>query len=101
MIVTANLRDFPAESLGDVGLEVQHPDDFLLNQLDLEPDLTIATLHRQAAATKRPSITTPVVLEHLALCGVSGLPPRQLISSGEDSETDLVRPRPSVHTFAP
>jgi len=70
MIVTANLRDFPAESLGDVGLEVQHPDDFLLNQLDLEPDRTMASLHRQAAAMKRPAMTTPALLEHLAKCGV-------------------------------
>lgn len=70
MIVTANLRDFPSDVLGSVGLEVQHPDDFLLNQLDLEPDLTMATLHRQAAATKRPAITTRVLLGHLAKCGV-------------------------------
>ena len=70
MIVTANLRDFPSDVLGSVGLEVQHPDDFLLNQLHLEPDLTMATLHRQAAATKRPAITTTVLLGHLAKCGV-------------------------------
>jgi predicted nucleic acid-binding protein len=70
MIVTANLRDFPLDVLGAVGLEVQHPDDFLLNQLDLDPDLTMATLHRQAAATKRPAITTTVLLEHLTKCGV-------------------------------
>lgn len=57
-IVTANLRDFPADLLAARGLEVQHPDEFLLNQLDLEPDLTIATLHRQAAATHRPPMTT-------------------------------------------
>ncbi len=70
VIVTANLRDFPSDLLGSIGLEVQHPDDFLLNQLDLQPDLTMATLHRQAAATKRPAITTPVLLGHLAKCGV-------------------------------
>lgn len=72
MIVTANVRDFPSDVLGSVGLEVQHPDDFLLNQLDLEPDLTMATLHRQAAATKRPAITTRLLLRHLAKCGVPG-----------------------------
>lgn len=70
LIVTANLRDFPSVMLRSVGLEVQHPDDFLLNQLDLEPDFTMATLHRQAAATRRPAITTPVLLGHLAKCGV-------------------------------
>lgn len=69
MIVTANVRDFPAEVLEPLGLEVQHPDEFLLNQLDLEPDITIATLHRQASATRRPAITTKVLLDHLARCG--------------------------------
>lgn len=69
-IVTANTRDFPSEVLKPLGLEVQHPDGFLLNQLDLEPDLTIATLHRQAAATRRPAITTRMLLEHLSKCGV-------------------------------
>lgn len=70
LIVTANVRDFPAEVVGSLGVEVQHPDEFLLNQLDLEPDLTIGTLHRQAAATKRPAITTKALLAHLARCGV-------------------------------
>ncbi|MFZ1283540.1 MAG: hypothetical protein WAQ75_05375 [Propionicimonas sp.] len=53
MIGTANVRDFPAEILERMGLEVHHPDEFLLNQLDLEPDLTIATLRRQITATRR------------------------------------------------
>ncbi|QXT62932.1 hypothetical protein [Tessaracoccus palaemonis] len=70
MVVTANVRDFPIEVLEPLGLEVQHPDEFLLNQLDLEPDLTVASLHRQAAATRRPVITTRVLLDHLARCGV-------------------------------
>ena len=70
MIVTANVRDFPRDLLEPIGLEVQHPDEFLLNQLDLEPDLAIATLHRQAAATQRQAITTKVLLDHLARCGV-------------------------------
>lgn len=70
LLVTANVRDFPPEVLEPLGLEVQHPDDFLLNQLDLEPDLTIATLHQQAAATKRPTVTTAALLEKLGRCGV-------------------------------
>lgn len=72
LIVTANTRDFPTGVLSGMGLEVQHPDEFLLNQLDLEPDLTIAALHRQAAATRRPAITTKILLGHLAKCGVPG-----------------------------
>lgn len=71
LIVTAKVRDFPSDLLGSMGLEVQHPDEFLLNQLDLEPDLTIAALRRQAAATNRPVITTAALLSHLARCGVA------------------------------
>ncbi len=70
LIVTANLRDFPDETLEPLGIEVQHPDVFLLNQLDLEPDITVATLHRQAAAAQRPTMTTRVLLDYLARCGV-------------------------------
>lgn len=72
MIVTANIRDFPANLLEPLGLEVQDPDTFLLNQLDLEPDITIATLHRQAAATRSPATTTRALLDHLAKTGVPG-----------------------------
>lgn len=82
MIVTANLRDFPGDLLEPMGLEVQDPDTFLLNQLDLEPDLTIATLHRQAAATRRPAITTKVLLDHLARCGVLAFAAQQVLSCG-------------------
>mgnify|MGYP001185078229 CR=1 FL=1 len=36
-IVTFNLGDFPTQALAPFGVEAQHPDDFLLNQLDLNP----------------------------------------------------------------
>ncbi|WP_232487593.1 PIN domain-containing protein [Burkholderia ubonensis] len=34
-IVTANLRDFPAEFVSPYGIEVIHPDRFIINQWDL------------------------------------------------------------------
>ncbi|GAA3442159.1 PIN domain-containing protein [Planomonospora venezuelensis] len=42
LIITCNLRDFPAESCDLHGIEVQHPDDFLLDLLEREP----AAIHR-------------------------------------------------------
>jgi hypothetical protein len=36
-IITANAKDFPATALAPLGLEAVHPDDFLLDQLDLSP----------------------------------------------------------------
>jgi hypothetical protein len=70
LIVTANLSDFPASSLAPLGLETQGLDDFLLNQLDLDPDVVIRVLHAQAAATQRPAITFDALVDHLARCGV-------------------------------
>jgi predicted nucleic acid-binding protein len=37
VIVTQNLRDFPAAALTQFGIEAQHPDDFLCNHLNLAP----------------------------------------------------------------
>jgi hypothetical protein len=37
VIVTANLRDFPAEILAEFGIAAQHPDEFVLHLLDLAP----------------------------------------------------------------
>jgi hypothetical protein len=39
VIVTHNLRDFPEEVLRPFGIEARHPDGFLLDCLDLAPDL--------------------------------------------------------------
>lgn len=36
-IVTFNLADFPAAALAPIGVEAQHPDDFLINRVDLNP----------------------------------------------------------------
>ena len=51
-------------------MEVQHPDEFLLNLLDLDPDRTVRVLYEQARATHDPAITLPALLGQLARCGV-------------------------------
>lgn len=70
MIVTNNLKDFPSEALDLLGLEAQSLDDFLLNQLDLEPDITMRVLGMQAAEAKNPSQGRPGVLEKVCRAGV-------------------------------
>jgi predicted nucleic acid-binding protein len=67
-IVTANVRDYPVDILGPLNVEVIHPDDFLLNQLDLAPRVVLEVLREQAAHTRRPPLT-PVDL--IALIGPS------------------------------
>ena len=72
LIVTANLADFPPAALVLLAIEVQHPDDFLLDLLDLDPDRTVRVLFEQAQATQNPGITVAVLLERLRRCGVPG-----------------------------
>lgn len=69
LIVTGNVKDFPPATLGTWDLEVQSPDDFLLNQLDLDPDRVMHALQRQVDAARNPRITLPVLVASLARAG--------------------------------
>ncbi len=65
-IVTANLRDFPADTLRPYNIAALHPDDFLLNQLDLYPHVTIQCVREQVAAYRKPAVTITDFLARLA-----------------------------------
>lgn len=85
-IVTFNLKHFPEASLRWWGIEALHPDEFLLNQLDLAPGTVLGALQCQSQQYTRPPMTIEDVLGRLARCGVPDfadecrrhLPPRQL-----------------------
>jgi len=47
LIVTTNLKDFPVSALEPYGIEAVHPDEFLLDQLDLDPARTLEVLTRK------------------------------------------------------
>lgn len=68
-IVTANLRDFPAQVLEPLGLPAVSPEDFLLDQLDLDPAGTVELLREQARDKKRPPLTVEDVLGALGRAG--------------------------------
>jgi predicted nucleic acid-binding protein len=53
-IVTANLKDFPAAVVGALGIEVIHPDPFIVAQWDLDPLAVIAAFKRMRARWKKP-----------------------------------------------
>lgn len=57
VIVTANLGDFPASALAPYDLDAVHPDDFLLNQLDLYPRQTLLCVREQIAAHRNPAVS--------------------------------------------
>lgn len=70
MIVTRNLRDFPADRLAPLGLTAQPPDAFIVNlfNVGLEPVLAAVRGHR--AALRNPPRTASehlVALERLGL----------------------------------
>lgn len=71
-IITANLTDFPAAALGPFGLEAVHPDDFLLDQLDLSPPTILQVIREQAAHTRRPPLTSQDLATLLGRAGVPG-----------------------------
>ena len=61
-IVTANLKDFPMEAVGALGIEVIHPDQFIVAQWDLDQLVAVAAFKRMRARWKKPSATA----EHFA-----------------------------------
>lgn len=70
-IVTANLKDFPANVMAAHGIEVQHPDDFLMNQLELRPFEALEVIKRVRARRKNPPCTPD---EFIDMVEKSGLP---------------------------
>lgn len=69
-IVTANLADFPSAALHPLGLEAVHPDDFLLDHLDLSPAAIAQVFIEQAADTRRPPLTRQELATILGRAGV-------------------------------
>jgi predicted nucleic acid-binding protein len=70
VIVTFNLRDFPAEALDPFDIAAVHPDDFLLDQLDLYPGITLRTLERQASSYRHEPTTVAALMARLAKSGL-------------------------------
>lgn len=66
LIVTSNIRHFPAASLAPHRVEAQTPDAFLLDLLDADPGLMRETLIDQAADLRNPPSSLDDVLTKLA-----------------------------------
>jgi hypothetical protein len=70
VIVTQNLKDFPEEALAPFGIEVQHPDEFLSNQMNLAPGVFCSSIAKVRARLKNPPYS---VEEYLAILTQQGL----------------------------
>jgi hypothetical protein len=56
-IITANLKDFPQDRVTPFQIEVVHPDDFIVNIVDIDPPKAMAACraHRVAMTQTNPS----------------------------------------------
>lgn len=67
LIVTANLKDFPDAALRPYGIEAIHPDEFLLDQLDLHATRVRQVLTDQRAGYTRPELSIEEFYRTLAV----------------------------------
>lgn len=69
VVVTENIKDFPASALAPYDVVAMHQDDFLLDQLDLSPALVLAGLRRQVSRYRREPRTIDDLPDVLAAPG--------------------------------
>lgn len=62
VIVTYNLSDFPADTLGQYGIEAQHPDEFIIHLIDLAPVAICDAARRQRMNLKNPPQSVDALL---------------------------------------
>ncbi len=85
MIVTANLTDFPAQKLAPFSIDAKHPDEFVLDLIDLAPAKVALVVSEQAASLRNPPRTVHDVLDTLQEQGLvqSVAKLRELLGAGE------------------
>ncbi len=70
VIVTFNLHDFPSQALQQYGVEVQHPDEFILHLLNLNPAMVCSAAEIQRMRLKNPPKTPDEYLDTLLKQGL-------------------------------
>jgi len=73
VIVTSNLKDFPAEALSKYGIEAQHPDEFISRLFDLSPGDVCGAAQRQRASLKNPKMKAEEFLNSLEKQGLASI----------------------------
>ncbi len=71
VVVTFNLRHFPAAALEPFGVEAMHPDELVCDAIDLDSADVLRIVHEQAAALQRPRMTPSELLERLERDGLA------------------------------
>jgi PIN domain len=68
LIVTENIKDFPARILEGHGVQAIRPDDFVMALVASRPDLVLASLRLQRARLKKPPSDQVEFLQALEKC---------------------------------
>ena len=66
LIITFNLKDFPASALAPHNIKAQNPDLFLLHLLDLDEEVVCNTLRQQHQDLKKPPVSMEGLLQTFA-----------------------------------
>lgn len=70
LIVTFNLRDFPQSSLQQYDVVAQHPDEFIIDLLDLHPAGILEAVGNHRRSLKNPPMTVDEYLDKLLAQGL-------------------------------
>ena len=71
LIVTFNLKDFPPDQLKSYSLTAQHPDDFIVDLLDLQPAGVLSAAASHRLSLKNPPKTADEYLDTLLAQGLT------------------------------
>lgn len=71
LIVTFNLKDFPTDALAPYSLTAQHPDDFILDLLDLQPAGVLEAVANHRRSLKSPPKAADAYLDTLLAQGLT------------------------------
>lgn len=70
VIVTTNLRHFPAETLAPFGIEAQHPDEFVYQQFGLDEARVLSAFRAMRARLHKPPMTADEFIRNLKAKGL-------------------------------
>ncbi|MGB1207530.1 MAG: PIN domain-containing protein [Chitinophagales bacterium] len=70
LIKTFNTKDFPNKALAKYDIEIQKPDEFISNLIDINPKLVCKAFMKMLKRLKNPPKTKAEVLATLAKCGL-------------------------------
>lgn len=66
-VITINLKDFPEAASAPYGIEILHPDEFLMVLYGLDAELAVDIITSQAGALRNPPLTVEDLLDKLAV----------------------------------